>query len=269
MRALIVDDEPLARRGLVLRLEHYDDVEIVGQCSNGRDAVEATAKLRPDVLFLDIQMPVMSGFDVLRQIQGPDMPLVVFVTAFDEFAIKAFEAHALDYLLKPVDDERLQEALERARSVRDEREALAHRARLLELVAEISGVEDVSLEDLLELGAEAVGQGYPKTLPIKDGGKTVRLAMEAIDWIDAAGDYMCIHADGTTHIMRGTMKKLEEVLDPRIFQRVHRSTIVNIDRVREVRSHINGEFFLVLDGDVELKMSRHYKDRIRHFIPEL
>jgi len=269
MRVLIVDDEPLARRGLVLRLEHFDDVEIVGQCSNGRDAVTATAKLRPDVLFLDIQMPIMSGFEVLRQIQAPDMPLVVFVTAFDEFAIKAFEAHALDYLLKPVDDDRLREALDRARNAREERDALAHRARLLELVVEMSGADDVSLEELLEHGLEAVGQGYPRTLPIKDGGKTVRLDMQTIDWIDAAGDYMCIHAAGTTHIMRGTMKKLEEILDPKIFQRVHRSTIVNIDRVREVRSHINGEFFLILDDDVELKMSRHYKDRIRHFIPEI
>jgi len=269
LRVVIVDDEPLARRGLVLRLAKFDDVEVVGQCSNGRDAVTATAQLRPDVLFLDIQMPVMSGFDVLRQIQSPEMPMVVFVTAFDEFAIKAFEAHALDYLLKPVDDERLQEALERARNARQERDALAHRARLLELMAEVTGVDDVSLEDLLEHGLEAVGQGYPKTLPIKDAGKTVRLDMQTIDWIDAAGDYMCIHAEGTTHIMRGTMKKLEEILDPRMFQRIHRSTIVNIDRVREVRSHINGEFFLILDGDVELKMSRHYKDRIRHFIPDM
>ncbi len=269
MRVLIVDDEPLARRGLVLRLSKLEDVAVVGECGNGRDAITAVKELRPDLLFLDIQMPVMGGFEVLRHIQGQDMPLIVFVTAFDEFAIKAFEAHALDYLLKPVDDQRLLEALARARSARDERQALAHRARLLELVAELGGVGDVSLDDLLDKGLEALGHAYMETLPIRDGQRTVRLKTEAIDWVDAAGDYMCIHAEGETHILRGTMKKLEEILDPRRFQRIHRSTIVNIDRVREVRSHINGEYFLILDGDVELKMSRHFKDRIRHFVPEV
>jgi two-component system LytT family response regulator len=269
MKVLIVDDEPLARRGLVLRLEKMEGIELVGECGNGRDAIDAVRKQRPDLLLLDIQMPVMDGFQVLRHIQGPEMPLVVFVTAFDEFAIQAFEAHALDYLLKPVDDTRLAEALERARAIREEREATGHRTKLLELVAELGGVDEVSLDELLEKGLAALGQPYMDTLPIKDGGNTVRLRTETIDWIDAAGDYMCIHADGETHIMRGTMKKLEEILDPRRFQRIHRSTIVNIDRVRQVRSHINGEYFLILDDDVELKMSRHFKDRIQHFVPQV
>lgn len=269
MRALIVDDEPLARRGLVLRLADVEDLEIVGECGNGRDAVSAVTELQPDLLFLDIQMPVMDGFEVLRQIQGRAAPMVIFVTAFDEFAIRAFEAHALDYLLKPVDDTRLAEALERAREYRDEREAIEHRSRLLALISEISGVDDVELDELLARGAAALESGHLDMIPIRDGGTTVRLASSAIDWIDAAGDYMCIHAEGQTHIMRGTMKKLEEILNPKQFQRVHRSTIVNVDRVREIRSHINGEFFLMLDDDVELKMSRHYKDKIRHFLPDL
>mgnify|MGYP001813132391 FL=1 len=267
MRALIVDDEPLARRGLQVRLKDVPDVEVIGECGNGRDAVAAIAAEKPDLVFLDIQMPVMDGFAVLREIQGPEMPLVVFVTAFDEYAIRAFEAHAMDYLLKPVDDARLADALERAREQKDEREAIEHRSRLLGLVAELGGVENVSLEELLEKGLAALDAGYLDTLPIKDGSNTIRLRTADIDWIDAAGDYMCVHAEGQTHIMRGTMKKLEDILDPRVFQRVHRSTIVNVNRVRQVRSHINGEYFLILDGDVELKMSRHYKDKIAHFVP--
>ena len=173
----------------------------------------------------------------------------------------------MDYLLKPVDDARLADALERAREQKDEREAIEHRSRLLGLVAELGGVENVSLEELLEKGLAALDAGYLDTLPIKDGSNTIRLRTADIDWIDAAGDYMCVHAEGQTHIMRGTMKKLEDILDPRVFQRVHRSTIVNVNRVRQVRSHINGEYFLILDGDVELKMSRHYKDKIAHFVP--
>ena len=267
MRALIVDDEPLARRGLQVRLKDVPDVEVIGECGNGRDAVAAIAAEKPDLVFLDIQMPVMDGFAVLREIQGPEMPLVVFVTAFDEYAIRAFEAHAMDYLLKPVDDARLADALERAREQKDEREAIEHRSRLLGLVAELGGVENVSLEELLEKGLAALDAGYLDTLPIKDGSNTIRLRTADIDWIDAAGDYMSVHAEGQTHIMRGTMKKLEDILDPRVFQRVHRSTIVNVNRVRQVRSHINGEYFLILDGDVELKMSRHYKDKIAHFVP--
>jgi two-component system LytT family response regulator len=267
MRALIVDDEPLARRGLQVRLKDVPDVEVIGECSNGRAAVAAIAAEKPDLVFLDIQMPVMDGFAVLRAIQGPEMPLVVFVTAFDEYAIRAFEAHAMDYLLKPVDDARLADALERAREQKDEREAIEHRSRLLALVAELGGVENVSLEELLEKGVAALDAGFLDTLPIKDGSNTIRLRTADIDWIDAAGDYMCVHAEGQTHIMRGTMKKLEEILDPRVFQRVHRSTIVNVNRVRQVRSHINCEYFLILDGDVELKMSRHYKDKIAHFVP--
>lgn len=269
LRALIVDDEPLARRGLQVRLRDVPDVEVVGECGNGRDAVAAITADKPDLVFLDIQMPVMDGFQVLREIQGPDMPLVVFVTAFDDYAIQAFEAHALDYLLKPVDDARLADALERAREQQDERQAVDHRGRLLALVAELGGVEQVSLEEVLEKGLAALDAGYIDTLPIKDGGNTTRLRTADIDWIDAAGDYMCVHAEGQTHIMRGTMKKLEDVLNPRVFQRVHRSTIVNVNRVRSVRSHINGEYFLILEGDVELKMSRHYKDKIRHFVPDV
>ena len=269
IRTLIVDDEPLARRGLVLRLQKIDDVDLVGECGNGRDALAQVASLKPDLVFLDIQMPVMDGFEVLRQMQGPEMPMVVFVTAYDQYAVRAFEAHALDYVLKPIDDDRLDEALGRVRELRAGKEAINHRERLLELMAEMSGSGPIELESLMESGLDALDSGLLKTLPIKDGSRTTCVPMESIDWIDAAGDYMCVHVGGDTHIMRGTMKRLESILDPKQFQRVHRSTIVNVGRVREVRSHINGEYFLMLEGGIELKMSRNYKDKISHFVPQI
>ena len=251
IRAVIVDDEPLARRGLVIRLERTDDVEVIGEFGNGRDAVRGVRELKPDLVFLDIQMPVMGGFEVLKALQGPEMPVVVLVTAFDQYALKAFDAHALDYVLKPIDDDRFADTLQRVREELDQRDAGTHRAKLLELLIEVSGKDSLDLDELLSEGREALEDPYLDVLPIRD----------------AAGDYMCVHAGGQTHVMRGTMKKLESVLNPRIFERVHRSTIVNVDRVREVRSHINGEYFLILDDAVELKMSRHYKDRIHRFVP--
>ena len=269
LKTIIVDDETLARRGLKHRLKAVEDVQIIAEAGNGREALDLIRKHDPDLVFLDIQMPGMDGFDVLRALPQRKMPAIVFVTAFDDYAIKAFEAHALDYLLKPVDDARLGDALERAREQQDERQAVEHRGRLLSMVAELGGVDDVSLEDLLEKGLAALDAGHLETLPIKDAGNTVCLKTADIDWIDAAGDYMCVHAAGQTHIMRGTMKKLEDVLNPRVFQRVHRSTIVNVNRVRQVRSHINGEYFLILEGNIEVKMSRHYKDKIRHFVPDV
>ena len=269
LRTVLVDDEPLARRGLVLRLEPFDDVEIVGEFGNGEDAVAGVRRLRPDIVFLDIQMPAMDGFEVLRAIEAPDMPLVVFATAFDEHAIRAFEERALDYLLKPIDEERLAQTLDRAREAIRDRTAASQRDRLVELLAEVTGEPAPDLDVLPAEGAAALGRDTVSVLPIRDGGHTVRLPVESIDWIDAAGDYMCVHAAGKTHVMRGTMKKLEEFLDSKRFQRVHRSTIVNVERVREVRSHINGEYFLILDEGVELKMSRNYRDRIGHFLPDL
>jgi len=269
IRTVIVDDEPLARRGLVLRVEPVEDMEVVGQYSNGEEAVDGIRELRPELVFLDIQMPIMDGFEVLKRLQGPHMPLVVFCTAYDDYAIQAFEAHALDYLLKPIDDERLEACLGRVRETLQARTARRQRDRLVELLAEVTGEPTPDLDELIEQGVAVLGKGFLEILPIRDSGHTVRLRTQDIDWIDAAGDYMCVHADGRTHVMRGTMKKLEEMLDPRHFQRVHRSTIVNIDRVKEVRSHINGEYFLILDHGIELKMSRNYRDRIRHFVPEL
>lgn len=265
LKALIVDDEELARRGLELRLANFEDIEICAQSRNGREALAAVREHAPDLMFLDVQMPGMDGFDVLRNLSTSNMPAVIFVTAYDEFALKAFDANALDYLLKPVNDDRLAEAIDRARLDCDEKRANEHRSQLLKFVCDLTG-QALSLEAALQAAAES-GQRFPKRLAIRDGAETACVDVDAIDWIDAAGDYMCVHAGGKTHVLRGTMKHLEELLNPEVFVRVHRSAIVNRHRIRSMRPHRNGEYFLSLDGSTELKLSRKYKsnlDRIAH-----
>ena len=260
IRALIVDDEELARRGLEIRLAEFDDIEICGQARNGREALEVVREQAPDLMFLDVQMPGMDGFDVLRRLSGRKMPEIVFVTAYDEFALKAFEANALDYLLKPINDDRLREAIERVRKHADEKQAETHRNKLLKFVCELTGRE-LTLDSALE-AATGEHQAYPKRIAIRDGSETQCVEVEAIDWIDAAGDYMCVHSAGDTFVLRGTMKHLEGVLDPETFVRVHRSAIVNRHRVTAMRPHRNGEYFLQLGGDAELKLSRKYKGNL-------
>ncbi len=260
IRTLIVDDEPLARRGLELRLKEATDVQIVGQCSNGREALQAIAELAPDLMFLDIQMPGLSGIDVVKQVPTESMPMVVFVTAFDKFAIDAFESHALDYLLKPVDEERLARALDRVRGEWQQKQALAQREQLMALIADLSGKGEIEPEALAAVGQPV--RRYATMLPIRSGRETLRLDVDTIDWIDAAGDYMCLHAGGQTHVLRATMKELEDMLDPSVFQRVHRSTIVNLARVRSLRPHVNGECFLRLQSGQEIKLSRSFRDKV-------
>ena len=258
IRTLIVDDEPLARRGLELRLHRHGDIEIVGEAANGREAFNAISALKPDLMFLDVQMPGVDGFALLRAVPATLMPLTVFVTAYDQYALAAFAASALDYLLKPVEDARLDQSLVRAREQLARRAASDQCGQLLKLIATLPNVPPLSLADV----ADAMRHASDK-LAIKDGQRIVRVDIEAIQWIDAAGDYMCIHAGADTHVLRATMHDLEQRLDPRRFQRVHRSTIVNLARVKEMRPHLNGEYFLVLDSGHQLKLSRSYKDKVR------
>jgi two-component system LytT family response regulator len=267
IRTLLVDDEPLARRGLELRLRDAADIHIVRQCANGREALAAIAEEAPDLMFLDIQMPGMSGLELVAQVPQESMPMIVFVTAFDRYAINAFEAHALDYLLKPVDDARLAAALDRVRAQWQQRQAVAQREQLMALLAEVKGNGEIAVEPattgVADSGASAGGtRRYATLLPIRSGRETLRLDVATIDWIDAAGDYMCVHADGQTHVLRATMKELEEMLDPQVFQRVHRSTIVNLARVRSLRPHLNGECFLKLQSGQEVKLSRSFRDKV-------
>jgi two-component system, LytTR family, response regulator len=262
LRAIIVDDEELARRGIELRLAAHPDVTIVQHCVNGREAIEAIAREQPDLMFLDIQMPGLSGFDVLARVPQESLPMVIFVTAFDRYALDAFEAQAIDYLLKPINDTRFAQALERVRGYWQQKSALNQREKLMNLLASTQGsgtVDEQTLRECLQVDSEPQ---YPRILPIRDDAGTVRLDVSTIDWVDAAGDYMCVHADGRTYVLRETMKSLEAVLDPKIFQRVHRSTIVNVQRVRRLRPHTNGEYFLTLDDGQEIKLSRSYRDRV-------
>lgn len=262
LRAIIVDDEALARRGIVLRLEEHPDIRAVAECGNGREAIDAVTREQPDLMFLDIQMPGMSGLDVIARVPHASMPIVVFVTAFDRYALDAFEAQALDYLLKPINDERFGRAMERVRVTYQQRTAYAQHDRLLQLLASTRGSSALDEPMLRRNLQREPGSPYPDILPIRDEAATVRLPVDSIDWIDAAGDYMCVHAEGKTYVLRETMKSLESLLDPRAFQRVHRSTIVNIKRVRRLRPHTNGEYFLTLDDGQEIKLSRSYRDRV-------
>ncbi|MEG3791562.1 LytTR family DNA-binding domain-containing protein [Lysobacter sp. CCNWLW3] len=261
LRTIIVDDEPLARRGLELRLSEHADVEVVGQYGDGAAAIAAVHLQRPDLMFLDVQMPGVDGFEALRHIPAAEMPLVVFVTAYDHYAIRAFEASATDYLLKPVDEGRLAQALARVRYARTQRDASGHCAHLLGLLGELSGREPLGLDEALR--PDAIEQlRNDNKLAVRDGGRTVRIDLGSIRWIDAAGDYMCIHTDGETLILRGTMRELEKQLDPQRFPRIHRSTIVNARRVVELRPHTNGEGFIRLDCGQELKLSRTHREKV-------
>lgn len=263
LRTLVIDDESLARRGLKLRLAEIEGVEVIGECANGREALAAIAEHAPDLIFLDIQMPGMSGFELVGNLQQDNLPMIIFVTAFDEYAVEAFDVHAVDYLLKPIDTDRLIDAVQRARSRSEQEESVTDKQRLLDLVISITGKSENSVAQLIKErdGAKA----YPDRIAIKDGGETTLVSVTDIGWVDAAGDYMCVHAKGQTHIMRVTMKDLESQLDPTIFQRVHRSTIVNLDKVTKVCSHMNGEFHLILDNGSTIKMSRSYKEKVKHF----
>ncbi|TKR33853.1 response regulator transcription factor [Luteimonas gilva] len=265
IRTLIADDEPLARRGLELRLAGESDIRIVGQVGDGEATIRAVSEHAPDLLFLDVQMPGLDGFATLRGIPAQQMPLIVFVTAYDHYAISAFEANAVDYLLKPVDESRLHQALFRVREALDRREASEHRGKLLGLLGALSGRPALTLEEALQADGMHGLRDPDAPLAIRDGARTVRIPPQNLRWVDAAGDYICIHTDGETYVLRATLAQLEKRLDPTRFPRIHRSALVNAGRVKSLRPHLNGEYFLMLDCGQELKLSRSYRDRLALF----
>ncbi|PCJ47980.1 MAG: DNA-binding response regulator [Gammaproteobacteria bacterium] len=265
IRTIIVDDESLARRGLELRLSAYEDIEIISQCTNGREALEKITELAPDLVFMDIQMPGLSGFDVVKNIDKNQLPMIIFVTAFDRYAVDAFDAQAVDYVLKPIDDERLKVALDKVRRNIDQEGKVNYTQRLMDLIISITGESPATIEGVMTGDGPAELERYPERLAIKDAGEITYVPVKEILWVEAAGDYMCVHAQGKVHILRSTMKELEKTLSPKIFQRIHRSVIVNLKRVEKVCSHTNGEYHLYLDCGSRLKMSRSYKDKIKHF----
>jgi two-component system LytT family response regulator len=265
IRTIIVDDEKLAVQGLELRLQPYADVEIIGTCANGREAIRAIKTQKPDLVFLDIQMPGFDGFSVVKGVMEIDPPLFVFVTAYQEHAIRAFEANAVNYLMKPVDEDKLADTMERVRTRLSEKASAQEAEKLKDVLAEVSPGSLEELDTDAD-GSSAAGGRYEKMINIKDRGKIFRVNVEQIEHIEAAGDYMCIYTGDNSLILRETMKDLERRLNPQTFQRVHRSTIVNLDQVRQVKPHTNGECFLVLESGAEVKVSRSYRDVVARFV---
>lgn len=261
IRTIIVDDEKLAIQGLQLRLEPFTDLEIVETCANGREAIRAIKTQKPDLVFLDIQMPGFDGFSVVKGVMDVEPPLFVFVTAYQEHAIRAFEANAVNYLMKPVDVDKLADTIERVRQRLAEKRSAEEAEKLKDVLAEVS---PESLDDVV--GEDEQAGRYEKMINIKDKGQIFRVDVDSIEHIEAAGDYMVIYTGDNSLILRETMKDLERRLNPTNFQRVHRSTIVNLDQVRQVKPHTNGECFLVLDSGAEVKVSRSYRDVVARFV---
>jgi len=250
LRAIVVDDEPLGRRGIVSRLSKSDSVQVVAECGNGREAIETVRRLRPDLLFLDVKMPGIDGFGVLRALTPEECPYVIFVTAHDRHALRAFEVHALDYLVKPIDDRRFEEALRRAaETIRRDRDGdLGRRVRAA--VGEIAKESDPTARVLAD------------RFPVRDRGKVVFVRHVDIDWIGAEGDYVRLHSGAKNWLVRATLTSVERRLGRRRFLRIHRSTIVNADRILEVRLLDNGDATVLLKGGTELRMSRGYRDAV-------
>jgi two-component system LytT family response regulator len=264
IRTIIVDDEPLARRGIELRLADHPDIQVVGECDNARTALLMIQEIAPDLMFLDIQMPGISGLELLAQVPHTSLPMVIMVTAYDRYAVEAFEAQALDYLLKPVGEPRFSQALERMRQARAQRQALMQREKLMHLLAQVRGSGALDEQMLREHLQPAAAERYADILPIREDAETVRVPVASIDWIDAAGDYMCVHAGGRTYVLRETMKSLESILDPKIFQRVHRSTIVNLKAVASVVRDDTGKGRMKLrHRDEVLTVSQPYMSLFR------
>jgi two-component system LytT family response regulator len=245
IRTLIVDDEPLARERIRQLLHKEPDIEILGECADGREATATIGQLKPDLVFLDVQMPELDGFGVLEQLDRRAMPTIIFVTAYDRFALRAFEVHALDYLLKPFDSGRFKQALERARERvrREPAEDLSR--RVSELLADLKP-----------------GPKQQNRLAVKSGGKVVFLKTDEIDWVEAADNYVSLHVGSESHLHRETMAALEASLPADKFMRISRSTIVNIERIKELQPMFHGEYTVILRNGTRLTLSRGYREKL-------
>ena len=244
VRVVIVDDEPLPRERIATLLAGHPEVEVVAECADGAEAVRVISETRPGLLFLDIQMPELDGFEVLEAIESDRLPAVIFVTAFDEYAVRAFEVSAIDYLLKPIDPTRFDQALSRAM----ERMAIG---------SESGG------ELLAFLSRWRAQRGFAARFVVRSGGRLTFLRPDEVDWIDAAGNYVRLHSAGRQHLIRETMKSVEARLDPDVFVRVHRSAIVNLDRVASLEPYFHGEYVVLLKDGSKLTSSRSHSARLR------
>ena len=248
IRAILVDDEPPARRNLRALLKAVPDVEVVKECGNGREAVDLIRALEPELVFLDVQMPEMDGFEVLEHLTGQPLPIIIFVTAYDQYALKAFEVSALDYLLKPFSDARFHKALAQARRQIEQQDAGELGRKMLTLMG------------TREVRPDAPRSRYLTRLMVKAAGRVIFIRAEEIDWVEAYDNYVRVHVGGKGHLLRQTMNELESALNPEQFARIHRSTIVNLDRIKELHPHFNGEHLVVLHDGTELKLSRSRRE---------
>jgi two-component system LytT family response regulator len=254
IRVLLVDDEPLAREMLREMLEGDPDVTIVGESCNGREALEAIRAHSPDLLFLDVQMPEVGGFEVLASLEKGHVPYVIFVTAYDQYAVRAFEVQALDYLLKPFDQERFDVSWQRAKAqlIRDRNGGVSMDRRILALLEELKA-----------------GNKYLERLVIKAGGRIYFLETSEIDWIEAEGNYVSVHSAKKSHMLRETISSLESQLDPKKFVRIHRSAIVRLDFIQELQPWFHGEYRVILQDGTQLTLSRNYRDRLQEALGKL
>ena len=259
IRTLLVDDEPLAREGMRMFLASQPDIQIAGEAADGVQAVEAIRALRPDLVFLDVQMPEVDGLQVVERIGPSAMPAVIFVTAYHQHAVRAFELHAVDYLLKPVREERLRSALARARLHLASRNEQALAARL-----------EALLEDFRTLrqrvgngnGAEAAAQKFAAWISVTGRNSTQLVRVEDVDWFEAEGNYVRLHVGTTSHLIRSTLRGMADQLDPATFIRIHRSTIVNVNRIREIQPWFGGDYIAILHDGRQLRVSRSYRDQL-------
>jgi two-component system LytT family response regulator len=260
VRALIVDDEPLARRALGRCLGQFPSIEVIGESGSGVDALKAVHQHHPDLMFLDVEMPGMSGLDVVTKLQGSDMPVIVFVTGHDQYALDAFRAHALDFILKPLDESRVGDVMERV-----VKQIRLHR---------LDGLEQRLQSALQQMeqrgnGDGSSGQDGVHKLAVKENGRIRLLDVASINWIEASGNYVTMHVGPSKHLIRETMNTMESRLDPSTFLRIHRSTIVNLRSVVEFRPGVNGSFLVVLGDQTHLISSRGYHRNIERFLASL
>ena len=283
LKALIVDDDPLALMLLREKLNKYPNISVIAECKNGREAIATTLELAPDLIFLDIKMPEIDGFGVIKKLQTDILPLIIFVTAYKQHAFDAFDVNAVDYIIKPVEDTYLQRAISRAIARFNQKSPIEIKAKIISAIDSINVYDNNSEQDTPCLRSHyegtydvthvssGINQGInvnnlDRKIIIKDRDSITLLKQLDIEWIDAAGDYTCLHVGGVTHIKRCTLKDLLIDLDPEIFKRVHRSTIVNLNYVTKVIPHTKGEYFLLLGEFDQIKVSRKYREIIKHYL---
>jgi two-component system LytT family response regulator len=269
IRALIVDDESLAREALLVMLGGDPEIEVIAECRNGREAVAAIREQSPDIVFLDIQMPGMDGFQVVEEVGGARMPVTIFVTAYDKHALRAFEAHALDYLLKPFDHDRFDTALRRVKTFVRQQKLGEISESLLAVLQDLKAKDGELPSDADDRKPGRVARQEPiDRVVIKSGGRIYFLKTEEIDWVEGAGDYLTLHSGTQTHLIRETMGNFRAKLDPQKFLRIHRSTIVNIERIKEIRPLYKGDYLITLTSGIGLKASRGYRHELQSLLDE-